>query len=116
MLNTLEALSVIGYRLAAELRQALVQNGERRVHIVFIDDKWRGETKGRLSRAEQQETLRKSQALQLCDELRIGLAGLPVLDEFDSDHQTFPAHLADHRVALGELVQSGHEPGSHLRC
>src|SRR5512135_2731800 len=86
--STLEALSVIGYRLSAKLDQTLVEDRQGGIDVVVVHDERRRQTQRALAGAEQEEPLGEGQPLELADEVGVGRARGAIDHEFDADHET----------------------------
>src|SRR5512142_3036151 len=110
MVRTLEALSAISRQPSAQFGKALVEDRERRIHVVGVDDERRCQAQRCLPGAEQEQSLGEGEAFEPGDELGIRLARLPVLHELDPDHQSLAANLSDDLMALRELLHPSHEP------
>src|SRR6185312_10655625 len=97
-----------------EFGQAGVEDLEALVDVVLVEDERRRDADHRLAAAEQEQSLRERELLELADELGGGLLGLAVLHEFHSDEEALAAHVADAVVLGGELARAGEQARAHL--
>src|SRR5512147_3033898 len=92
METTLEP-SAISCQPSAKLGQALIEDRERGVHIVVVDDQRGSQTQRALAGAEQEEPFGERQPLEPADEIGMGRARGTVGHELDPDHEAAAAHF-----------------------
>src|SRR6266700_8058694 len=97
------------------LAQALIDQAQRRVHVVVVHDERRREPQRALAGAEQQEALLERPLHQPVRDVGCGLARRAVLDELDADHQAASAHLADRCVPLLQPLRAAQQPLAQAR-
>src|SRR5438552_10148661 len=92
------------------LGQALIDQAQRRVHVVVVHDERRREPQRALPRTQEQQAFPERALHQIVRDVGCGLARRAVLDELDPDHQAAPTHLADGCVLLLQLLRAGEQP------
>src|SRR2546427_10261749 len=87
---------------SVQLIEALVDDPQRRIHVVLVDHERRRQAQRALPGAEQQQPLAEGPHHEVVHQLRRRLASGPILHELDPDHQAQPAHFSDRGVLLLE--------------
>lgn len=80
--------------------ERVFQDVECHGSLLVADDEWRADADGAFSAAEHHEAALEGEGLNAIAQGGGGLARGFILDQFNGDHETAPAHIANHGVRL----------------
>src|SRR5208337_2987332 len=102
-------------QLSLELGKASVEDFERHIRVLPLDDQGWHQAHGALAAAQDEQALMERPLDDLLARLRVRLTGVLVLDQLDSDHQAAPPHLAYKGVLMWPVRKPAHDVFSHAR-